>query len=164
MRLLLLTLTVLGCTKSGSLFGGDDTAVDTAPDWWSDKYNPNGDDPPEVISGSAWCTAGSNSSGDLFFVQIQGFDPQGEDDLAATGGHVVAMDGSNEFFDEPMLTCQPDGGCEASWRSGDYGGIECKTSSDLDYYAILVDRQNNLSDRFELEWEGIKETENGGGD
>ncbi len=114
--------------------------------------DPNGDDPPEVESGTVTCSAGSNSSGDLFFVEVRASDPQGEDTMSEQDSRVIMAKGSTEIFDQPILFCQSNGLCQGSWRSGDYGGILCDDAEDYDYTAILVDRDGHESAEFDLSW------------
>lgn len=132
----------------------DDAAVDSGDS--SDVWNRNagGDDDPEVLDGEVWCTEGSNSSGDLFFVQVDVRDEQGEDTLSSQDSRIIARSSTgNEVFDESMLFCQDSGRCEGSWRSGDYGGsILCATGEDFTYHAVIVDYDGNESPEFDLTW------------
>ena len=148
-----MTLLVLlaACDSDKVKVGDDSGAADSGTEWNSD-IDPNGDDPPEVQSGQVWCTEGSNSSGDLFFVEIDARDGQGDDTLSSDYSRVIARSGSTEVFDESFLLCTDSGRCEGSWRSGDYGGyILCATIDDFEYYTVVVDRDGNESDEFELE-------------
>lgn len=146
----MLFLMLAGCGSDKINLGGEDSVVDS--DDWNSNVDPNGDDPPQVQSGRVWCTEGSNSSGDLFFVTVDARDGQGEDTLSSEYSRVIASSGSNEVFDESFLLCDSSGKCEGSWRSGDYGGyIECSTIDDFEYEVVIADRDGHESDPFELE-------------
>ncbi|MCP4808638.1 MAG: hypothetical protein GY913_08430 [Proteobacteria bacterium] len=146
---LMLMLAACGSDKV-NIGEGDSATGDSSG--WSSGIDPNGDDPPEVQSGKVWCTEGSNSSGDLFFVTVDARDGQGDDTLSSEYSRVIASTGSNEVFDESFLLCGSSGKCEGSWRSGDYGGyILCSTIDDFEYHTIIVDRDGHESDEFELE-------------
>jgi len=128
-----------------------DSGLDSSDDWNSE--NEGGDDAPEIQGGEAWCTVGSNSSGDLFFVRVDVSDAQGEDTLSSQDSRVLAKGGSNTVFEESILFCSDQGRCEGSWRSGDYGGsITCATATSFEYYAVIVDFDGHESEEFELTW------------
>ena len=148
----LLTLLALVACDPDKVLGGEGSLDSGDSDTWAGGGDPNGDDPPEVESGTVFCSEGSNSSGDLFFVEVRAYDKQGEDTLSEQDSRVIMRSGSSEIFDEPILFCQDNGLCQASWRSGDYGGVACSGAEDYDYAAVLVDRDGNESAEFDLSW------------
>lgn len=145
---LIALLLLVGCDPD-KVNDGLDSSLDSSDPW---SGNP-GEEPPEVLDGEVWCSEGSNSSGDLFFVRVDVRDVQGEDTVSSQDSRIIARSGSIEIFDESMLFCQDSGRCEGSWRSGDYGGsITCATATDFEYYAVMVDLDGHESDEFELTW------------
>ena len=144
-----LALLLFGCAGDGTLKTGDDTSsAETGDPWWVEDVDPDAE--PEIENGTAWCEGGSDSSGDLFFVEVRVNDDNGNETLTAS--RVIMRSGSSEIFDEPILVC--DGGpyCQGSWRSVDYGEISCSQGSGYDYFAVIMDRDGNESPEYELTW------------
>lgn len=124
---------------------------DSQPEWF-EELSPDGET-PAILGGEVWCTAGSGSSGDLFFVEVEVFDPQGESDVADQGGRVIGAWADNDevVFDDEILVC--DGGfCQASWRDGIYEPVACASYDRFSYTAIAVDEAGNTSEPFDLTW------------
>jgi len=143
-----LALLLFGCAGDGTLKTGDDTSAETGDPWWIEDIDPDAE--PEIESGTAWCEGGSDSSGDLFFVEVRVNDDNGNETLTAS--RVIMRSGNSEVFDEPILVC--DGGpyCQGSWRSVDYGEISCSQGSSYDYFAVIMDRDGNESPEYALIW------------
>lgn len=148
---MLLVLTLWGCDPNGTIKTGDSGTSETGEPWWVEDIDPDAE--PEVESGTVGCSSGSNSSGDLFFAKVQVHDPNGNDTLQQLASRIVMENGGSEIFDEPLLVCDGSPYCEGSWRSGDYGQVACSSGSSYEYFAIIIDRDGNESDAFELEWE-----------
>ncbi|MCB9743957.1 MAG: hypothetical protein H6740_15260 [Alphaproteobacteria bacterium] len=146
-RSVLLALALVAC-NGGSM----KLENDSQPEWFND-LSPDGET-PAILSGEVWCTPGSGSSGDLFFVEVEVFDPQGEDDVADQGGRVIgtwAEDAEDVIFDDEILVCSG-GFCQASWRDGIYEPVACASYDRFSFTAIALDRAGNPSDPFPLIW------------
>ncbi len=145
----LLLINLVGCDQGGTV--KTDGNGDTGTPWWVQDTDP--DAPPRIGSGSVRCQAGSNSSGDLFFVAVDVIDPNGNETLSSLESRIIMEDGGgNEVFDEAILVCDGSTTCECSWRSGDYGGVACGQGPDYSYFAVVVDQDGNDSDTFQLSW------------
>ena len=139
-------LTLLACDRDGTVKTGQDDTGETGPAWWEEDTDP--DAPPAIESGTVTCEAGSNSSGDLFFVTVNVTDPNGNDTLDQATS-TIEMDG---VFEESFLVCDGGPACEGSWRSGDYGSPSCGQGWGVDVTVVIVDRDGNESEEFELTW------------
>lgn len=142
----LLLITLLACDRDGTVKTGADDSGDTGSAWWEENTDP--DAPPVIESGTVSCEPGSNSSGDLFFVTIKVTDPNGNDSLDQEASTIELKN----VFEESFLVCDGGPQCEGSWRTGDYGSPDCAQGSGLDVTAVIVDRDGNSSDEFELTW------------
>ncbi len=132
-----------GSTKSNDDVGG---SVD-----FEDGVQFDGDG-PVVVTSRAWCQAGSDSSGMIFFFEVDYADPQGDYDVEngdVTGRYVSGGD----IFTDRLLICR-DGECVGSFRDGHYPPITCSTASDFAFSAVLYDRSGNASAPMEIPWEG----------
>jgi len=134
---------------------GKDDSSDTASggslDLEDDVYFDD-DFSPVLVQGRAWCQAGSDSSGMLFFFEVDYADPQGDYDVEYGNLTGRGVDGGTEVFTEPLLVCR-DGECQGSIRDGLYPPITCSTASDYEFVATLVDRSENPSVELLLEWD-----------
>lgn len=138
---------VLAACNGGSLKLDNDST----PEWFDD-LSPDGE-MPAILEGEVWCTPGSGSSGDLFFVEVSVFDPQGERDVADQGGRVLGVYANNGdlIFDDEILVCN-DGFCQASWRDGIYDPVTCATHDYFSFSAVALDLAGNSSEEFPLIW------------
>ena len=57
---------------------------------------------PVLVEGKAWCEAGSDSSGMLFFVEVNYADPQGDYDVESGTLIGQGAGGGAVVFDEPL--------------------------------------------------------------
>ncbi len=107
---------------------------------------------PVITEGYIWCAPGSDSSGFLFFVEVQADDPQGVSNLAEFGSIVrgYTLEESLVFEDEGMV-CE-DGECVWSFRDGIYPPITCATADDYKFTAQLKDEDGNIGPELDLEW------------
>ncbi len=145
-----LMLLALGCDDQARLQVGDDSAS-TLQDT-NDTGEPSADERPIIESGTIWCTAGSNSSGDIFYVELDADDPQGADTLEP-GGLVAGWDATGALvFEDAILVCSSSGRCTATFRDEIYSGVSCSNHSLYTYTAQVVDEDDNLSERHQLVW------------
>ncbi len=111
------------------------------------------DHSPVLVQGRAWCQAGSDSSGMLFFFEVDYADPQGDYDVEFGNLTGRLAGGGADVFTEPLLICR-DGDCQGSFRDGLYPPITCSTASDYEFVGTLIDRSGNPSAELMMEWEG----------
>ncbi|GEM_PF-2887762 len=111
------------------------------------------DERPIVEQGTISCTEGSNSSGDIFYVELVATDPQGPDTLASFGSMVTAYDAADAFvYEDAILVCDTRGQCTGSFRDGTFGAVTCVTYDLYSYEATVVDEDDNWSKAFGLTW------------
>lgn len=135
-----------------------DDATDTGAEGSGGNVNLDEDDiefdgdGPVAITGRGWCEAGSDSSGFLFFFEVDYADPQGDYDVAVGNltGNYVASD--TPVFSDDILVCF-DGECIASFRDGLYPPITCSTASDYYFVATVTDRTGITSEPIQIDWE-----------
>jgi len=118
-----------------------------------DDVNFEDDFSPVLVEGRAWCQAGSDSSGMLFFFEVDYADPQGDYDVESGSITGQGAGGGTVVFTEPLLVCR-DGECQGSFRDGHYPPITCSTASDYEFVATLIDRSGNPSAELLLDWDG----------
>ncbi|MCB9758446.1 MAG: hypothetical protein H6739_01265 [Alphaproteobacteria bacterium] len=126
--------------------------TDDSAEWWEGNESPDGET-PVIREGSVYCTPGSQSSGDLFFVEIEAYDPQGDGDIADQGGRVAGyyVDSDEEIFDDELLVCTG-ASCQGSWRDGIYPPVTCATHDYFYFKAWVLDRDGNTSPEYDLAW------------
>jgi hypothetical protein len=127
--------------------GGEIDIGDDGDVVFDDEYS------PVLVEGRAWCADGSDSSGMLFFVEINYADPQGDYDVESGSLIGQGAGGGTVVFDEPLLVCR-DGECIGSFRDGLYPPITCSTADDYEFIATLIDRSGNPSAEILLVWDG----------
>ena len=144
---------LVACT-SGKLDGEDDTGADASAGGSidvDDDIQFDGDG-PVIVEGKAWCQAGSDSSGMIFYFDVRYADPQGDFDVDQ--GSVTAQDKSSgtEVFTDSLLFCR-EGKCEGSFRDGVYPLVTCATADGYEFLASVTDRSGLQSDTVLLTWE-----------
>jgi len=111
------------------------------------------DERPLIEQGTIYCTVGSNSSGDIFYVELVASDPQGPDTLASFGNLVTAYDAQGaQTYEDAILVCDDRGQCSGSFRDGTFGAVTCGTYDLYSYEAAVVDEDDNWSAPFTLVW------------
>ena len=143
---------LLGCNV-GKVGDGDDAESDDGSNGsidLDDGIQFDGDR-PVIVEGVVWCQAGSDSSGMLFFFDVDYADPQGDYDVAAGDVTGSLASTGDEIFTDNLLVCR-DGQCVGSFRDGIYPPITCATASDYNFTALLFDRAGLESDLVELTW------------
>jgi len=136
----------------GSVDGeGDDAGSDGGDG--GDGVELTGDD-PVVLSAIMYCEAGSDSSGNLFFVEVEADDPQGTYTLSDFGGTFTAYAGSGEVvFQDEGLACR-DGTCVHSFTEYAVAPVTCATQGDYVFTVTVEDDEGHVSDEAEVTWEG----------
>lgn len=137
----------------GSVDGeGDDAGGDGASDG-ADGGELTGDD-PVVLSAIMYCEAGSKSSGNLFFVEVEADDPQGTYTLSDFGGTFTAYNSAGEVeFQDEGLACR-DGSCIHSFTEYAVAPVTCATQGDYRFTATVEDDDGNVSAEAEVAWDG----------
>ncbi len=110
-------------------------------------------DNPVILEGTIYCTPGSDSSGYLFFINIQADDPQGSYTIADLGGWFGATDLSGDMvFEEPNGMACREGECVHSFNDGHYPPVTCSTHADYIFLASVEDTEGHSSEVTELTW------------
>ncbi len=145
----------LACDETNNLAIGDGdsgTETPTGSDTGPTRGTPQSED-PIIESGTIYCTTGSNSSGDIFYVELVATDPEGPDTLASFGSTVTAYDSAGvEHFSDTILVCDDRGQCSGSFRDGTFGSVTCSSYDLWTYKAQVVDEDDNWSTPYLLVW------------
>ncbi len=145
-----LWLVAFACDETTQIIVGDDTGTATPAS--DDTDTTEQDQQPVIEGGTIRCSEGSNSSGYIFYVEVDADDPQGKDTLAP-GGLVAGWNATDDLvFEDAILNCNSDGWCMASFRDEIYTGVNCANHNLYTYTAQIIDEDDNLSERFQLIW------------
>lgn len=142
----------VGCI-SGKGEGDDDTAGSGGSEIDGDGGSTTFDgDGPVASNGIVRCQAGSESSGQIVFVECDYDDPQGPADVES--GTLIARqaaDGSQVWEKPGQLVCR-DYVCQGSFSETQtgYAPVNCAQLANFSFEAVLVDKSGNLSDPLPL--------------
>jgi hypothetical protein len=151
-----LSLAGLVACGSGKLDGDeDDASTDNGGGNGSIDVNDGvqfDGDGPVIVEATAWCQAGSDSSGMIFIFEVKYADPQGDYDVATGDVTGLITSSGTEVFTDSILVCR-DGQCDGSFRDGHYPPITCSTASDYEFVANVTDRSGLVSESVVVTWE-----------
>lgn len=150
----LLAALALGCNSGKGDVDGDGSGTTDGTGGTGSGGNGLSGENPVVENGIIYCQAGSESSGNVFFVELEVDDPQGKYTIEEDAGYFVAYDLSgNEMFRDEFIACQSDGECSHSFNEINVAPVTCATHEDYQFFAAVQDYDGNYSEETEVIWQ-----------
>ena len=143
----------LGCGSGKGSVDGDGTDGRDGTGGTGGGNGLTGDN-PVVEEAIIYCQAGSDSSGSIFFVEVEVDDHQGKYTILDDGGYFVAYDlNGNEIFRDESIACQSDGECVHSFLEINVSPVTCSTQADYQFFVAVEDYDGNFSEETEVIWQ-----------